>query len=251
MRPDAQQAAFAAALLDRSESPPMSLHPGGRFRIYRNNYFAGLSRLLSARFPVVERLVGGECFQGCAYRHCQDLPPSTPVLHDYGATFPSFIARQTELQSLAYLADMARLEWARHASLNSADDPPLPSEALREALEGHGDRLRIVFLPSVQLIRSRYPIHSIWWTNTFDAAVKVIDAGAPGECVLLWRRDDQIRQVALPPPEVEFMESLMNGMDLGCAADRAAATEREFDATPLLARFVGDALITGCSSSIQ
>src|SRR5262245_58104255 len=64
----AAQHEFATAVLDAGRSPPVALTsqgdgtPAKRFAVYRNNVVVGLVGALRARFPVVERIIGAECF---------------------------------------------------------------------------------------------------------------------------------------------------------------------------------------------
>src|SRR5262252_4778420 len=64
----AAQSEFADALIDaeRSVPPILTSHttrtPTRRFAVYRNNVVFSLIGALRTRFPVVERIVGVECF---------------------------------------------------------------------------------------------------------------------------------------------------------------------------------------------
>ncbi len=97
MLPNEPQRAFAAAIF--GDAAPAALRPAGRLAIYRNNVFAGLLNALKARFPVTRRLLGEECFIGCALHFIGEDPPSSPVLSEYGEAFIDFLAMLSELRS--------------------------------------------------------------------------------------------------------------------------------------------------------
>ena len=96
-----------------------------RFGVYRNNVIAGLVSSLAARFPVVGRLVGDEFFGAMARCYVIDQPPRSPVLLLYGDTFPEFIENFVPAGSIEYLADVARLEFAKGRAYHATDASPL------------------------------------------------------------------------------------------------------------------------------
>src|SRR6266568_4487709 len=92
-----RQRQFAAALLDPElPVPPGLVGPDGepsawRFAVYRNNVVAGLIDTLKATFPAVCRIVGAEFFRVMARTYVSAEPPGSPILLDYGASFPDFV----------------------------------------------------------------------------------------------------------------------------------------------------------------
>ena len=94
-----QQKEFAGALLDPAAAVPMGIiGPDGlptsrRFAVYRNNVVISLIEALQANFPAIRRLVGEEFFHGMAREFIIREPPSSPILLEYGAGFPDFVAR--------------------------------------------------------------------------------------------------------------------------------------------------------------
>src|SRR4029079_2566626 len=103
-----RQRRFAESLLAASPPvPPGLLDPDGeasprRFAVYRNNVVVGLIAALTGNFPAVCRIVGGEFFRALARAHVTAHPPASPILLDYGADFPEFIATFEPAASLPY-----------------------------------------------------------------------------------------------------------------------------------------------------
>ena len=124
--PGSLEASVAWALLDPLEPVPHHIADTGgsgarRFAIHRNNVVVGLIRALQARFPVVEKIVGGEFFTAMARVFIAKSPPRTPILTTYGDEFADFIAAFEPARELGYLADVARLEAARTRAYHAAD----------------------------------------------------------------------------------------------------------------------------------
>lgn len=148
-------ARIAQAVLSNGPLPP---ERSPAFEIYRNNYRQALLRALAQSFPVVEQLVGEGFFRAMAQDYLELTPPTSRLLRDYGESFAEFIGRFGPAAPVPYLADVARLEYvlvqAFYAS-DEADDPTGNLTAL-------GVESQLRWRGSTQLIRSLYPIVSIW-----------------------------------------------------------------------------------------
>ena len=113
-----RQREFAEALLDPTRATPPGLvgsdgeTSAKRFSVYRNNVVAGLIEALSANFPAVCRIVGETSSARWPAPLSDRSAPTSPILLDYGAGFPNFIAAFEPATSLPYLPDVARLERA-------------------------------------------------------------------------------------------------------------------------------------------
>jgi hypothetical protein len=90
---------------------------------------AGGGSPLQANFPAVLRLVGKEFFREMARLYVLSEPPTSPILLDYGAGFPDFIASFVPAGALVYLPDVARIERAWTESYHAPDAAPLPAAA--------------------------------------------------------------------------------------------------------------------------
>src|SRR5512143_2794599 len=130
------QAEFARTVLDgaRIEFDRYILASGlsgeRRLQVYRNNVLLNLTEALKAVYPVTERLVGDGFFRYAAGRYIPQHPSTSGNLHDFGGYFPGFLATFEPAAELAYLPEVARLEWAYHGVFHAADPLPLDLGAL-------------------------------------------------------------------------------------------------------------------------
>src|SRR3989440_8257707 len=83
-----------------------------RLDIYRNTFLLTLTKALRLCFPVVQKLVGDEFFEGAAQVFIAGHPPRAAWLDQYGAEFPDFLRAFGPAASVRYLGDVAELEWA-------------------------------------------------------------------------------------------------------------------------------------------
>jgi hypothetical protein len=154
------QRAFVGAVLDTDAAvpAPVSRKAGGvpsrRFGVYRNNVYASRIDVLAGRLPVVMRLVGEDFFRAMARAYIEGEPPRSPVLLRYGARFPAFVAGFPPAAPVRYLADMASLEWAWHATYHAED--AAPRAAHRSRARGRACRARRAeAAPSLGVVRAR------------------------------------------------------------------------------------------------
>ncbi len=215
--------AFAAALLDPDQPAPAGLTDpqgapaGRRFSVYRNNVAVGLKEALAASFPVVRKLLGDDFFGAMSGVFFRDHPPSSPLMMFYGEAMPDFLAVFPPVAHLGYLPDVARLELAIRHSYHAADAPAVGSEALGglspEALLALRPRLS----PALRLVRSGWPVVSIWRANT---------EGTPppnsrqAEDALVLRPEFDPTVVLLPTGAADFIAALLVGRSFAEALQR-------------------------------
>jgi hypothetical protein len=249
----AGQASFAASLLTRGGSLPpgitsySSCQPVRRFNVYRNNVFHSLADTVAARFPVIARLVGEEFLRAAALTFVERHPPRSPALFEYGGGFPAFLETFEPAAHLPYLADVARLEWARNVAYHGASAEPMGNGTLGAlAPEVIGDAV-LKLHPSCQLVASPYPIVSIWDTNTHDAEVRPIGPQMPGEAALVVRPRLAVLVLKLGPGAPAFIDSVAEGRTLSAATTRAGAADETFSLTDTLAALLSAGAFTGVS----
>jgi hypothetical protein len=233
------QRAFAAALLDpEAEVPAGVLDPEGRpapkrFSVYRNNVASSLTRALEAAFPTVKKLVGDEFFAAMAGVFLRAHPPRSRMLMLYGEGMPEFLEAFPPVQHLSYLPDVARVDQAMRESYHAADSQRLIGEDVA--------RLRLQLAPSLRLVRSRWPVVSIWAAN---------HEGGPSpqpkaEDALILRPEFDPRPQALPLGGATFIAGLQQGQRLGEALEASGGA---LDLPAVLALMIQGRAITGVSA---
>ena len=131
-----------------------------RLNTYQNNFRQSLSEVLSGTFQTVTTLVGEDFMSQMSQTYALKNPPKKACLHDYGEDFPEFIETFPPAQSLAYLADMARIDWAANRAYHALDISVLSPQNMAE-LDLSTPNLKLTLHPSVSLIHSKFAIHDI------------------------------------------------------------------------------------------
>ena len=135
------------------------------FQVYRNNFWISTEDALSAIYGVVKQLVGDQFYTFMVDRFLRSFPPRYGNMHQLGSDFPVFLCDFKPTESLPYLADIARLEWAYHQVFHAQDTKPFDSRALADIPPKKIPQLRFEISPSSRLVYSPFPIFEIWRVN--------------------------------------------------------------------------------------
>ena len=241
------QTAFHTALLDPARAVPDGLSDGlgqpagSRFSVYRNNVAVSLTEALELSFPAVVKLLGEKNFKGLAGIFLRQHPPETPIMMQYGAAFPDFLARFEPLAHIGYLPDVARLEQAVRVSYHAADADPIDPGTLQALPPERLATARLELSPALQLVRSPWPIHQIWAYNLEEAAPKPT-GGA--QDVLILRPEFDPELFPISPGAASFIVALMRDNTLEDAAETAASAEDNFDLSDCLGLLISGQAIT-------
>ncbi len=249
----ALQHAFARALTQPEMPVPADIRGGDerapkkRFNVYRNNMFASLITVLAGRFPAVERLVGEEFFRALASAFIRAHPPRDPVIIRYGAAFPAFLEGFEPVADTPYLPDVARLEMAWNTAYHAADARPLTAEELADLPPEHIARLVLRVHPALGVLRSPFPVLSIWEKNIpgGDGKMAEVDFAGGGEDVLILRPERQVHVLPLRGAAYPFIRALERRAPLGQAVDAAMVEDPTFDFPATLALLIQNGAFCG------
>ena len=230
-----RQRNFAAALLDPDMPVPRGLvgpdrEPSEkRFNVYRNNVVAGLVETLRAAFPAVCRIVGNEFFAAMARVYVAPEPPRSPIMLDYGETFPDFIREFEPAKSVPYLSDVARLERAWVEAYHAAEAPPADPSMLATIDSRSLQQMGFTLHPSVRVVRSSFPVVQIWLMNIDGGVPTPIDIHNGGENALVIRPIAEVEVRRLPGGAATFIIGLAAGASVADATTLAFDEDSNFD----------------------
>jgi hypothetical protein len=224
---------FAEAILFDDAPIPASVRAASgpahasRFGVYRNNVVAGLINAVAARYPVVRKLLWDDAFNRVAHLYVTSEPPHSPVMLEYGDSFPQFLRNIGQSAASDYLADVAELEAARTRAYHAADATPLPRGAFAALAPEDLPDLRLTLHPSLALLKWRFPVVSIWQANRQDND-NAVSVWRP-ECALIARPHGQVEVRAISAGAYAFLAALAEGRTIGSAIARGMANVPCFD----------------------
>lgn len=206
------------------DAPPWIGAPDAQARldVYRGTVRTVLVKALSLNFPAVRRLVGAEFFEWAAALFALDHLPAAANLDGYGEGFAHFLAVLPACAHLAYLPDVARVDWAVARAIHAEDAEPVDAEALA-AIVGHAEAATLIAHPSVSFLSCRFPADAIWSAVLGDVpgALEAIDLDT-GPCWFVIERRASRPQVSrMAHTEFEFARDLLGGCAFAEAIARA------------------------------
>ena len=245
MNAGASQQEFAAALLNPQRRVPHGLRVSAgvdvqrRFAVHRNNAMVALVDALASAFPVTQALVGEDFFRAMACERVRTDPPRSPIIAGYGEGFARFIDGFAPAVGVAYLADMARLEYLRVCAFHAADAKPV-AMADYQSLSADPERLaatRLVLHPASGWLRSSHALWSIWNAHQVTDDLRDADLGAIAidmpEAVLVTRQQWDVQVMLIP----EDLAAAFDALREGCALGEAIAPAGTVDDMQLASRF--------------
>ena len=237
------QASFAAHL-DGEERPDLAsaVTDSRRLAIHCHHIVRSLAAALAVTYPTVQALVGDGYFRQTAEAFVKRNLPAQPVLAEYGADFPDFLEMQKAVHGLAYLADVARLDWAlntafyssRGECLTASDLAGLPPEQLAARV--------LVLVAGTAVLQSRFPLDLIWATSQPDATEDKVDIAQGPVHLLVLARAEDAGFIRLGEGEAAFVAAVACGRSLEAAAGAGLLAESSFDPAACFARLLGSAI---------
>jgi len=221
-----------------------------RLAVYRNNVLGGLSQVLAAAYPSVVHALGLDTFHQAGRGFAARQPPGGPQMWSYGEGLAEFLEQQPAGRVPPWLPDLARLDRAMHEAYFAHDAQPLDPGRLA-ALTAVADlsRLRFALHPSLRLISSDWPVHSLWHAAREGRPLpEPVPTGSP-QTVLVARPGLEVLCRRLAPWQAGFFAVLLDGGTLGEAASHAPPADPVAAVQGELAGLLGGGLITGFAAA--
>ena len=218
-----------------------------RFSIYQNNVFYSLSQALADLYPVIYQLTGHDFFMATARQFLHQHLPTQAAMVYFGHTFADFLQQFEHSRCLPYLADMARLELARHLSYHAKDCSAVCAQSLAAIDSEQLAAMTIPLHPAVQLVRTSTPCLSLWQAHQVQPVeLAHIDLNQPQQ-VLISRPEYRIQLLSIDLGTWHFFDSLHRRATLGDALTQGYNQDKQFDPS----RAIALALEYGCWQNLK
>lgn len=240
-------AAFAEAVAGRDAAlgPWLAEADTGALAVYRNTVAKAWVDALAALFPTVERLVGQDWFRDAALIFTRAHPPAGPVLDEYGADFPAWLATFGPAQELPYLAPVARLDLAWGDAHRAADAAVLDARSFAGVPSDRMFAAHAILHPSVRFFDFDWTAPSVWLANRpeLQADAELVWDRQP-EALAIYRPAWIVEARRLSPAEWRLLDGCRRGSTLGQSALRAMGNEPGLDLAQLFCGLVQAGLFT-------
>lgn len=213
--------------------------------VYRNNYRGNLHDALAGAYPVILQLVGADFFRRLARDFITTYPSRSANLFDYGAPLSGFLHDYAPSQTLAYLPDVAALEWACHRAYLAADALTLNLAELAAVHPDDYAQLHLQLHPACFLIGSTHPIAAIWQAHQTSLPADFSLDLTQGGAVLVTRQQQHVLIEALADADADWLNAILAGQNLGAATTLALTQHPAFDLPALLLKLASLGALSG------
>jgi len=168
-----------------------------RLGIYRGSVHGILTQALGLTFPVCKALVGEKFFDKMCTVFIDQYPPKTSFFTEYGNHFSTFLRTFKHVETITYIADIAKLEWFRHEIWHKKTQLNITPEKFAELAElAEAQQHKVIFqlTNTVRLIQSKYRIDNIWFAHQDDSKLTLDDIEINEETkLLIWKEKGSIK----------------------------------------------------------
>jgi hypothetical protein len=206
-------------------------------------YVGRLHDVLADDFERTAAALGAERFAETVRAYLAAHPSAHPSVRHLGRHFATFLETTPPAGAPPWLADLARLEWARVEAFDAPDATPIALDRLRSLPAADWPGLVLVPIPALAVLESAWPVHLVWRDGG--------DARPAPTSVRVWRQDGVVYHAAMDPVERQALVGLRAGAPFGEICEALTDLEAETaaaEAGSLLVRWVEDGLIArlGC-----
>jgi len=226
------QHAFAAQIVAGDGPPlddwirvPAGADPAARIAVYTDGYPARVTAALRETYPALANILGDGSLAALCDRYRGALRDEPENLNYVGAELPRFLRTDRLTEQLAFLPDLAELEWAVTRCFHAAAGAPFDATRCRRWSFDDWQRAQIRFQPGLALLRSRWPLRALHATRNEDRSEIDVDLEQGGECVVVFRRGFEVAVEAAPPREADAIEAFQTGATLGEVSERLARAD--------------------------
>ena len=215
-----------------------------RLAIYAEMYFARLRDVLAEDFEKTAAVLGPEAFTALARAYLAEHPSEHPSVRHVGRHLAAFLASRPPAAAPAWLADLARLEWARIEVFDAPDACPIGMADLLALPEAEWPGACLRPIPALEVVASDWPLHLVWSDGSPPDRTPTV--------LRVWRQDGGVYHCAMDPVERVALAALCAGRSFGeicgeiCEAmAELVPGEAPAEVAALLARWIEDGLIAG------
>jgi len=186
-----------------------------RVSVYAYMYRARVAEALESQFPKLARLLGCEEFAGLSFAYVTDHPSRRPSLRHLGTHLPDWLEQKRP--RAPWLADLARLEWARTDVFDVRDEQVLTIDDLRAWPQEEFMSLPLKLIAAHRIVTVDYAVADFWKQIGDDGGPDVADESEDpaGESLLVWRQDASVYHRIIGQAERGVLELVVQGATFG------------------------------------
>lgn len=187
---------------------PQYPDPHNGLKVYRGNLVFGLIGAMKETYVFTRVLLGENNFNFFCRDFLYQNPSHNTDLIQYGAGFSEFLADREEIQHLAFIADVARLEWALERAFYSK-----PEDSFFGEMPENWREMPPRFKSSVHRIQTQYKIQEAWlnFTEKGEEGIRAEMFKKEPEYLVVWSDEGSPRVTPVSQSLAVSIEGMIQG----------------------------------------
>ena len=189
-----------------------------RLQAYSNNYQGGLTSFLSITYPQVFAHLGAQYFDFICQAYIARNPMIKNVIDEYGRTFPNYLEKQIpirkEMETFAFLPDMARVDWAVQSSYYSLPRPKFDFDSFAQLRIDQQQNVHFLLAQDIYLINSHWPLEKLWRCHKDAKELKAIEFKNEKNWVMVERPEVVVNINNISTFSAEYLSTIKQGATL-------------------------------------
>jgi len=218
-----------------------------RLHVYAHMYQSRMIEAMESQFPRLARHIGGDDFAELVAAYVEAEPSRHPSLRFVGRHLSDWLERV--LPQSPWLADLARLEWARADVFDREDQPTRTLDALRTVPPEAFADLSLKVIDAHRIVIADFALADFWNAigdgTSQERPARATERG--GEALLVWRQGTAVYHRAITDDELTALEHLRDGTTFGRLCDSVLGNQSPERASALafgwLSTWVTDGLL--------
>lgn len=210
------------------ELNPQAGDPGAeRLSVYSDGYLSRIHDALLEAYETINKVIGHSRFHAMTQAYAARYASKHYNLSRAGENLPVFLKSYEPLNEWPFLPQLAEFEWKVTAAFHAFDQKPFDMSALADITVEDWERSVMTFQPSMQLMKSDWPLLDIWSARKKPVEEIKIDMIGRPQSILIFRRDTELHMRLLQPAEYQLLGEIQKGVPLGEAIEKIALAEEE------------------------
>jgi hypothetical protein len=220
-----QKRVFDDATPGESEELNNELEHASRMSVYAEAFSARIKDAMLECYPAIRAGLGQERFEALAWDYQRFVRPRSYDLGHAPYALPEFLETHPALEEFPMLADLARLERALSESFHADSHESLKKGDLSKWMRQNAASIFLVLQPHFRWLSSRWPLLRLWKDHNSarndGLDLKAYESLSKPQAFFIYRASGfQLRLMPLEPLQGPFLQSLIEGRNLGEACAR-------------------------------
>ena len=189
-----------------------------RLQAYSNNYQGGLTSFLRITYPQVFAHLGAQYFDFICRGYIVENPMIKSAIDEYGYTFSKYLDEQIlirkEMEELAFLPDIARVDWAVQSSYYALSRPKFDFDCFAQLNIEQQQNVHLLLAPDIYLIGSHWPLEQLWQYHKSTKELRDIEHKNYKNWIIVERAEVTVNVKSISPLFADYLSRIKQGATL-------------------------------------